>query len=71
MEIIKISLFLSIFTLCSAYADRQTVDLTYVESIDEYDDFDLGVELRTMESVVDDLEAKRSYQFGKRKRGKT
>lgn len=72
MEIVKISLFLSI-ALSAAYAYRQTVELkltyvqAYAESIDEYDDFNLGVELKTMDSVVDNLNDRRSYRFGKRK----
>lgn len=55
---------------CFAYADRQTVKLTFVKNFFEYDAFNLAFELKNMESFDDDLKSERSYQFGERKSGK-
>lgn len=69
MEIVKVPLLLLALAICSVYADQQTVKLTFVKNVFEHDAFNLGIELKTMESFDDDLKSERSYQFGVRKSG--
>lgn len=70
MEITKISLLLSVLAIFGAFADQQTVEMTYVESVDEFQASNPAVELKEMKSFIDEKNKVRTYFMGARKPGK-